>query len=133
MTNAQKWIALFLFLFLILLGLTYITEDEYTDEAVAEATPENNLLSGEQIYADLQCANCHGENLQGTEQAPRLFNLAEYWSKTDLINYLRNPKDFGSTERIKKLKEKYSDSFMPEFNNVDAKRLGKLAEFLLSK
>ncbi len=133
MTNAQKWIALFLLLFLILLGLTYITEGEYTDDAVTEESTENNLLSGEQIYADLQCANCHGENLQGTEQGPKLFNLAKNWSKTELINYLRNPKDFGSKERIKELKEKYPDSFMPEFNNVDAKKLGKLAEYLLSK
>ncbi len=131
MTNAQKWIAIFLELFIILLILTYATEPAGDDED-AYAT-EIETVSGEKIYADLQCANCHGENLQGTEQAPALLKLAENWTKTELINYLRNPEEFGNTERITELHKKYSNSIMPSFNNVDTKKLGKLAEFLLEK
>ncbi len=128
MTNAQKWIAIFLGLFIVLLIITYATEPNE-----GEAITEETALSGEKIYADLQCASCHGNDLQGTEQAPPLLNLAEKWSKTDLINYLRNPDDYKTSENILKLKEKYPDSFMPAFDGVETKKLGELANFLLER
>ncbi len=131
MTNAQKWIALFLGLFIILLIITYATEPK--EEGQFDEAAMQTALTGEQIYADLNCASCHGGDLQGTNQAPALLNLGKNWTKTELINYLRNPESFGSDERIKKFKEQFGNSFMPDFDGVETKRLGILAEYLLSK
>ncbi len=131
MTNAQKWISIFLGLFIFLLIITYATEPNENDDYVYTAENQTEI-SGETIYIDMQCANCHGNDLKGTEQGPALLNLAENWTKTELVNFLRNPDDFGS-ERLKKLKEKFPKSFMPSYNDIETKKLGKLAEYLLEK
>ena len=130
MTNSQKWIAVFLGLFIALLILTYITEPAEEQNSYNYAEEE---ITGEKIYADLQCANCHGKNGEGTELGPALENISRNWSKTELINYLRNPSDFANKENIRKLKKQFSRSVMPGFEQTEVKKLGKLADYLLTK
>ncbi len=137
MTNAQKWVLLFFALFIVFLVITYMSnkeEETYSKNYNQEtATSAQNSETGLSIYKSAGCASCHGEQLAGTGDGPALFKLSEKWSKKELINFLRNPSDFSKDDRIVKYKEKFGNSFMPSFNTIDAKKLGKLAEYLLSK
>jgi mono/diheme cytochrome c family protein len=135
MTNAQKWVVIFFAMFIVLLFISFATNDndetnidQQTTEAKASAE-----VSGMEIYNSAGCASCHGKNLEGTENGPSLEKISERWSKTELVTFLRNPDDFSKDERILKSKKNFPNSFMPSFNSIDAKKLGKLSEFLLSK
>ncbi len=135
MTNAQKWVLLFFALFIVFLIVTYFSnkeEETYSNKYNQEAPAESGE-SGLSIYQSAGCASCHGENLQGTQSGPALVKLSENWTKRELVSFLRNPDDFSKNERITKYKEKFGNSFMPSFNSIDAQKLGKLAEYLLSK
>ena len=58
-------------------------------------------------------------------------DIKKYWSRDQLINYLRNPNSFMSSERFQDYKAKYSNVIMPSYTNIDVKDLGKIAEYLL--
>jgi len=136
MTNAQKWVLLFFVLFIAFLVITYISnkeEETYSNNNPETVVENDNDVSGLSIYKSAGCSSCHGEQFAGTENGPALFKLSENWSKTELVNFLRNPNDFSKDERITKYKEKFGNAFMPSYNTIDAKKLGKLAEYLLSK
>ncbi len=137
MTNAQKWIASFLGLFLVLLILGKITKKEDTAESfptmmgqMQETTQSANGLG---LIKQSGCITCHGSELQGTKIAPALSDLKKFWNRDKLINYLRNPSSFGTDERFVQYKEKYKNIVMPSYNNIDVKELGKIADYLLSK
>jgi len=138
MTNAQKWMAAFLGLFLILLILGRVTKKDDGTEAMSmqmmqqsqQATQETDGLG---LIKQTGCITCHGSNLQGTKMAPALAGLKEYWTRDKLINYLRNPSSFGSDERFVEYKSKFKNVVMPSYNNVDVKNLGKIADYLLTK
>ncbi len=140
MTNAQKWMAAFLGLFLILLVLGRITKKDDS----ASAMPEQYMNEASDASASVEadgfsliknsgCITCHGSNLQGTKMAPALQNLKEYWTKEKLIGYLRNPSSYSSDSRFASYKEKYKNIMMPSYGNKDIKDLGKMAEYLLTK
>ncbi len=131
MTNAQKWIAIFLGFFLLLFAITYLTEPSGNNSM--NEVDNTEKITGADLYNSLNCADCHGKNMEGTNMAPSLLGLKANWSKTELINYLRNPSDYRNTDRIKKLHKKYPNSIMPQFDGTDVKKLGILAEYLLSK
>lgn len=139
MTKTQIWVAAFLALFIVLFMLSRLTkEDENGNEKTVEnPVPQSNMssesLSGEQLMSRLGCLNCHGTNLQGTQMAPALADLSEYWSRDKLVNYLRNPSSYMDSDRFKEYREKYPGTIMPPFNNVDVKDLGKIADYLLTK
>lgn len=134
MTNAQKWIAAFLVLFLVLFALSRLTkeEDEYIDEpGYSETFESNEQIDGLTLINRVGCTSCHGVDLKGSNLAPGLYSAKEYWSRDKLINYLRNPSSYSGDERFEAYKEKYK-SIMPSFSNIDVKQLGVIADYLLS-
>jgi hypothetical protein len=137
MTNAQKWVAAFLGLFLVLLFLGKATKKEDANESMSQLmmgqAAAKQSSDGLGLIKQSGCITCHGSNLQGTKMAPALSGLKEFWNRDKLINYLRNPSSFGTDERFVKYKEKYKNVMMPSYNNIEVKELGKIADYLLTK
>ena len=137
MTNAQKWIAAFLGIFLFLFVLSKVTKknDNYFEETenYENKTEEPaQEISGLTLINRVGCTNCHGNDLKGTKLAPNLHGVQEFWPTRDaLINYLRNPQSYSRDERFEEYKKQYR-TMMPAFNNVDIKDLGKIADHILS-
>jgi mono/diheme cytochrome c family protein len=99
-------------------------------------TEENTTgsdLTAEQLITNYGCTNCHGSDLAGTNLAPGLINLSQYWGKESLLNYLRNPNDFMNEERFKEYREKYRNQIMPPYGNKNIKDLGKIVNYLLER
>ncbi len=140
MTKPQIWVASFLMLFVILFILGRVTKE---DEVLRKSPPSGMLgqseqvstenLSGMELMSVFGCADCHGTDLKGTTKGPELKNIADHFSRQELINYLRNPSSFMNSERFKKYREQYPQMLMPSFNNKDVKDLGKIADYLLSR
>jgi len=129
------WVAGFLFVFLVLFGLSQITKD---DEIPA---PGGNLSSNEQntsteanaftLIRNNGCVSCHGSDLRGSNLGPSLMEVKQHWtSREELISYLRNPSSFMDKDRFRAYKEKYPSVVMPPFNYLDVKDLGKIADYL---
>jgi len=138
MTNAQKWIAAFLAVFvgLLLLGKITQNEDGGYDVSGYEDTGGSSMVSVENdapaLLSSNRCLSCHGAELQGTSKAPALTNLTQHWDRNSLINYLRNPKSYSGDKRFLEYMKKYPGKFMPSFGNLNVKDLGKIADYLLS-
>lgn len=140
MTNAQKWMSAFLVLFLIFFILGRITKKE---EVITHPAAENYQGQASQqsetdadgftLLKQSGCITCHGQNLEGTNMAPELVNIKEFWTRDKLINYLRNPSSYSSDKRFQEYKEKYKNIIMPSYGNLDVKDLGKMADYLLTK
>lgn len=132
MTNAQKWVAAFLFLFIFLFFLSRVTQT--TDSPSKDIEVFNNEANTEEsiseIIANVGCNKCHGDDLKGTKLAPSLINVDEHWSRTELINYLRNPDSYGNDKRFTEYKKKYKIP-MTSFSDVDVKTLEKIADYVL--
>jgi len=138
MTNAQKWIAAVLGLFLILLLLGRLTQDQSNKSDMSQMMMDqtnqaSQELDGFSLIKQIGCVSCHGAELQGTKMAPALQNMKENWNRDNLINYLRNPSAFGTDQRFVEFKEKYKNIVMPSYNNIDIKNLGKIADYLLTR
>lgn len=138
MTNAQKWVAAFLGLFLVLFFLGRITQKEeefpMMDENYYEqSTQRIEEVDGFTLIKQTGCTACHGTNLEGTNMAPGLVNIKQHWSRDGLINYLRNPSSYSGDNRFKEYKLKYKNIIMPSYSNIDVKDLGKMADYLLEK
>lgn len=137
MTKPQIWVAAFLALFILLFLLQKATKKEEikTPNLSTNTVPQSNLssenVSGKELIARIGCYNCHGNDLAGTIKGPNLAGINKYWSRDQLINYLRNPNSFMSGDRFQDYKAKYPNVIMPSYNNIDVKDLGKIAEFLL--
>jgi len=136
MTNAQKWLAAFLGLFIILFILGRITkpkeEPQATTNYVEKTMQSNEEKDGLTLIRENGCTSCHGQNLEGSNIAPALVQINKYWNRDNLINYLRNPSSY-SNERLKQYRLKYKNIVMPSFNNLDVKDLGKIADYLLTR
>lgn len=133
MTNAQKWVAAFLMLFLLLFALEKLTEKKPSMVTMPEVIEKN--ISGENvdvvtIMNRLRCTSCHGSDFKGTANGPSIIGVKKYWTKDGLVNYLRNPMSYSKGERFDSYKIKYK-SFMPSFEQTDSKTLGKIAEYVL--
>ncbi len=139
MTNAQKWVALFLGLFLLLFLLERLTKKEEAQmppipsQMTEQAAQQSGETDGAGLIKRIGCVSCHGENLNGTKLAPALAELKKYWSRDGLINYMRNPQSYSRDERFNAYREKYKNVIMPSYGNIDVKELGKIAEYLLTK
>ena len=139
MTNAQKWVAAFLGLFLILFLLGRITRKEektmppYTGQMGQQTTQTSENADGQTLTKQLGCISCHGDNLQGTQMAPAIENISKNWTRDGLINYLRKPSSYSGGARFDEYREKYKSTMMPSYGNRDVKELGRIAEFLLTK
>jgi len=139
MTKPQIWVAAFLAAFILLFILQKATKKEeaprdLSSEMNNRMTEENQTeLSAAQLISNFGCTNCHGSDLAGTNIAPALRNLSQYWGKEKLLSYLRNPNSFMNEDRLKAYKEKYSGQIMPSYGNKDIKDLGKIVDYLLAQ
>ena len=133
MTKPQIWIASFLALFIILFLLQKLTEEKETPQKsniVMKQQPQKEETP-EELIASLGCITCHRADLTGTNNGPSLKNIKQYWSRKNLINYLRNPAANMSGDRFDEYKKKFPNFLMPSFGNIDVKKLGKIADYLL--
>ncbi|MFZ1281500.1 MAG: cytochrome c [Ignavibacteriaceae bacterium] len=140
MTKPQIWVATFLFLFIVLFLLGRLTkkEEPMKDFSGMNKAPMSEQttseLTGDKLFQTFGCVNCHGADLAGTNMAPALKGIKEFWSSRDnLINYLRNPNSFMDKDRFKEYRAKYPNQIMPAFGNKDVKDLGKIADYLLTQ
>ena len=139
MTKPQIWVAAFLAAFILLFILQKATKKEETPHNLSnqmnnQMMEENTTeLTAAQLISNFGCTNCHGGDLAGTNLAPALKNLSQYWGKEKLLSYLRNPNNFMNEDRLKAYKEKYSGQIMPSYGNKDIKDLGKIVDFLLAQ
>lgn len=138
MTRPQIWVAAVLVLFLLLLFLEKGTKRSDVQQKPTpmgmmqtETTSASSNATPGQLVASLGCTGCHGADLSGTKMAPDLHQVSSYWSRDELINYLRNPSSYMSSERIKNYKALYPRTMMPSFSNIDVKQLGEIADYLL--
>ena len=135
MTNAQKWVAVFLLLFVILLVLSKLTrkeEDTYTDidESTYQETEPVSQNPIEVLIGKGNCRMCHGSDLAGSGSGPSLSNLKENWNKEDLISYLKDPSSFKDDSRIAKSKGKYRMA-MPPTDKLTDEELNIFVDHLL--
>ena len=139
MTKPQIWVAAFLVIFLLLFILQRITRKEENPQNLSNQMnnlmneESNTELTAEQLISNFGCTNCHGNDLAGTQMAPALKNLSQYWGKETLLNYLRNPNDFMNDPRFKEYKQKYPNQIMPPYGNKNIKDLGKIVDYLLTR
>ncbi len=136
MTKSQIWVFAFLVVFVLLFILGKLTNNSniQSQGPMTNTVPQSEMsskeLSASDLVARLGCVNCHGQDLGGTRLGPDLSHVKNYWSRDELINYLRNPSSFMDSERFQAYQAKYP-GMMPPFNNVDVKDLGKIADYLL--
>ncbi len=136
MTNAQKWVAAFLGLFLVLFLLGRLTrkEEELMPQMMGQqSTQPSGDVDGLTLIKQTGCISCHGDNLQGSKLAPALVNLKQFWSRDALINYLRNPQSYSRDVRFDDYCAKYRNVIMPSYGNIDVKELGKISDYLLTR
>lgn len=135
MTKTQVWLAAFVLLFAVLFIIGRITKKEDAETGMRQSMPAagqpEQAAEAPQILRRLACTNCHGADLRGTAMAPALLGLKASWDREGLINYLRNPSAYSSSEKFKIYKEKYRNIVMPAYNSTDVKELGKIADYLL--
>ena len=135
MTKPQIWVAAVLVLFFLFFFLEKSTNRSDVQQKPApnmaeQSTQSNKPKTADQLVVSLGCTGCHGANLSGTKLAPDLHNVGQYWSRDALINYLRNPSSYMSSDRFVAYRAKYQ-IIMPSFNNIDVKELGKVSDYLL--
>ncbi len=138
MTNAQKWVAGFLALFIILFLLGKFTKKDdpiptMTENYSSENTEQTAEVDGLTLIQQKGCITCHGGDLNGTQMAPALINIKQHWTRDGLINYLRNPSSYSGDARFDEYRTKYKNIMMPSYGNLDVKDLGKMVEYLLTK
>jgi cytochrome c2 len=138
MTKPQIWVAAFLVLFIFLFALSRATKVDHTttDSVIGSPNPQqtdmsSQNLTAEQLINKLNCTTCHGTDIKGTKMGPSLYHVSEFWTRDNLINYLRNPTSFSDTKRFQDYTEKFPGMIMPTFGNINVKDLGKIADYLL--
>jgi mono/diheme cytochrome c family protein len=141
MTNAQKWVSVFLGVFILLFVLSKVVEkddvvvphdvEEYAQQEQVETAPQQ--ASGLTLIQQNGCMACHGRDLKGNGNlGPSLYNAKKHWTRDELINYLRNPGDYNNDPRFDEYADKYKNIMMPSFDNLDVKDLGIIADYILS-
>jgi cytochrome c2 len=136
MTKSQIWVSAFLLIFLVLFLMVQLTKnDDISQAPTGNPMPQTDISSDAitpaGLISRLGCRGCHGADLEGTRMGPPLQNMAQYWSRDELINYLRNPNSYMDKERFRKFQQDYPGIIMPSFSNVDVKDLGTISDYLL--
>jgi len=141
MTNAQKWVSVFLGVFILLFALSKVVEkddvvvphdvEEYAEQEQVETAPQQT--SGLTLIQQNGCLACHGRDLKGNSNlGPSLYNAKKHWTRDELINYLRNPSDYRNDPRFDEYADQFKNIMMPSFDNLDVKDLGLIADYILS-
>ena len=123
-----------MFLFVALFALSKITKnsgEEYNELDYIMNNSAEEEIDAPTLISNLGCANCHGENLDGTSKGPNIRGVGKNWTRSDLINYFRNPSSYGSGKRFDEYRAKYPVE-MRSYNNVELKSLGKIADYILN-
>lgn len=135
MTNAQKWVSIFLVLFVILLALSKLTsrnEDETNNSSDKyNSTQTEQMSQAEILISNNKCMDCHGSKLDGSNSGPSLMKVGQNWTKEDLISFLKNPRAFSDDSRIEQYKGKYRKS-MPAVDKMNDNDLNILADHLMN-
>lgn len=139
MTKPQIWVSAFLALFIFLFILQKATSEKETmpDRSSMNNVPQTQEMTTQevtpqQLMTKLSCTNCHGTDLAGTKLGPNLHGVGQFWSRDNLINYLRSPASFMDSDRFKEYRTKFPGAIMPGFGNIDVKDLGRIADYLLT-
>jgi mono/diheme cytochrome c family protein len=86
---------------------------------------------GEELFASQGCVACHGPKGQGTRMGPPLNDIAQHWTRDDLVRYFADPESFTSKdERLAGIASRFAMR-MPKSNAPEDKRL-LLADHVLS-
>jgi len=135
MTNAQKWVSIFLVLFVILLALSKLTsrnEDEsYNSNDKYNSTQTEQMSQAEILISNNKCMDCHGSNLDGSASGPSLTKVGQDWTKEELLKFLKDPSAFASDPRVQLHKGKYRKS-MPAVDKMNDNELNILADHLMN-
>lgn len=136
MTNAQKWVSVFLTLFILLLVLSKVTARQGSEveeiESIIEVNTQPAGIDVKSLLANNRCYTCHGRNLNGTGMAPSLAKVGDNWKIANLVSYLQNPKAFLNNTRMVVLKQKYGRE-MPAQTKMTIEELNALAEYLINR
>ncbi len=90
--------------------------------------------SGAEIYRLQNCANCHGEEREGTRRGPPLAGLSANWSAERLAEYLADPPAMVANDaRLAAYDEQYGSSDMGRYDNLDLALRSTLAAWLLAE
>lgn len=102
-------------------------------EPASEAAPAATVdaEAARAIYAEQDCAMCHGEDRAGTDMAPPLRDLGTYWNEDMLVRYLDDPLVFQEEEPSFRENRKQYDLEMPAYGNVPVEQRRTLARWLL--
>jgi cytochrome c553 len=88
--------------------------------------------SGPEIYALQNCANCHGDEREGTRRGPRLTGLRAHWTVERLAEYFVDPRAVVARDaRLGGLDEQFGASDMGSYANLDLALRTTLARWLL--
>jgi mono/diheme cytochrome c family protein len=87
---------------------------------------------GRAAYLEAGCAECHGENLRGTQTAgPSLKGVGDRWEVESLLAYFRNPDSVAALDpRLREIRERYGEG-MPPLKLADPIAREALAEYVL--
>ena len=89
--------------------------------------------SGAEIYRLQNCANCHGEEREGTRRGPPLAGLDEHWTAERLAEYLSDPgATIAGDARLRAMDEDFGSSNMGRYDNLDPEQRRTLAAWLLA-
>jgi mono/diheme cytochrome c family protein len=99
----------------------------------ATAPASKGPSPGKQVYLADNCIPCHGSSRQGGTTGPPLWNLADHWSESALLQYLQDPFHYRQHDaRLQGIYERYHVT-MPAALTTNEERLHELASYLLEE
>jgi mono/diheme cytochrome c family protein len=88
--------------------------------------------SGAVIYELQNCANCHGDQREGTRRGPPLAGLAAHWTGPELAEFFLDPRaQVERDARLRAYDAEYGSSDMSSYANLDRSQRTTLALWLL--
>jgi len=106
-----------------------------TEEPAEGGLSESSASEARRLYTAESCTMCHGEMAQGVEElGPALRDLAPYWDRDRLADYLADPEAFRVANPD--FEERRDASFnmeMPPFDHLSVEQRGMLADWLLTR
>jgi cytochrome c553 len=83
-------------------------------EAPEDLSGAGGGFDGAEVYKSASCSMCHGAERAGTDMAPPLVKLSEYWVPETLERYLLDPEGYAATdERLRDQAKQYSMKMPP--------------------
>ena len=113
---------------LLLVGVGCTGED--APSSPVEAAPVR--ASGAQLYANQNCALCHGKNREGASLGPALEPGDGYWTVETLSSYLEDPRAYAAAHP--EFADRRQETFrgvMPGYPRLAAEERERLARWLL--